>query len=66
MKIWTLVWFLVFPPSDDGLSLWEASKESNLTQEQCFSSLAENNVRFEHLQASGDIVGFEIYCKEEQ
>jgi len=66
MKIWTLVWFLVFPPTDDGLVTWEASQERNLTQTQCFEMLADRNAEFENSQVNGVIAGFEIYCKENE
>ena len=66
MKTWTLVWFLVFPPTDDGKNTWEYSREINLTMEQCFAKLADKDDQYNTDALDGKIVGHEIYCKDER
>jgi hypothetical protein len=66
MKTWTLVWFLVFPPNDDGLTTWEYSKTTDLTQSECFAELAELDMQYRLMAMEGLVSGHEIYCKEEE
>lgn len=64
MKTWTLIWLLVYPPSDDGLLGWHSSREHNLTQTECHALLDEKEAEWVGQLAAGEIVGYEIYCKE--
>lgn len=65
MKTWTLVWFLVFPPEGPNQDItWESIHENDLTQQQCLDRKEKNKRNFEHKLANGELVGFEIYCKD--
>ena len=65
MKIWTLVWFLVFPPgTDSNETTWQSVRETSLTQEECISLLAEKEFEFRLLQTDGGLLGYELYCME--
>ena len=65
MKIWTLVWFLVFPPgTDSNETTWQSVSDSGLTQEECIERLAEKELEFRLLQADGGLLGYELYCME--
>lgn len=66
MKTWTLVWFLIFPPEGPNKDVtWEATRIPNLTSEQCFAQLAEKDQEYKNLTMSGDVLGHEIYCRNE-
>lgn len=62
MKTWTLVWFLVMPPTDDGLVEWEAGAEKNLTEAQCTTLLAEQDLAYLLMVKEKLIVGHTIQC----
>ena len=64
MKIWTLVWFLVYPPID-GTTTWEQGMEKNLTSEQCFELLVDKDIELKILAMDNKIIGHELYCKKE-
>jgi hypothetical protein len=64
MKTWTLVWFLIAPPTDTGQVEWEAGQLNDLTQAQCETQLAENDLQYLLMAKEGILAGHEIYCKE--
>ena len=64
MKIWTLVWFLIYPANDEGMTTWEIHQVEDITLAQCASFLAKKDEELRELTRDGKIVGHEIYCKE--
>lgn len=63
MKIWTLVWFLVFPPETDSTEVrWEEAKTHNLTSEVCFEMLVDKDLEFKLEMETGEIIGYDLYC----
>lgn len=64
MKIWTLVWFLVLPPNDDGFTEWEYGQNTNITFSECAEQLAENDSDYRIMMQDNEILGYEIYCRE--
>ena len=65
MKTWALIWYLVFPPAGPNQDVtWEAGIQGDLTESVCRSTQVEEELNYEHKLANGDIVGFEIYCKD--
>ena len=66
MKTWILVWFLVYTPAGPNKDvIWESSRETNLTMTQCFELLTEKDVELRQQTLDGNIVGHELYCREE-
>jgi hypothetical protein len=64
MKTWILVWFLLSPPNDDGATEWEYGVSRSMTQEQCETQLAEDDLQYLLLAREGILSGHEIYCKD--
>lgn len=65
MKTWTLVWFLILNPTDDGTA-WEAGVEHNLTEQQCEQMRDEQDLDYILMQKKGEIQGHNIYCKDQR
>lgn len=65
MKIWTLVWLLVFPPEmGSTLYTWQVIQLSNMTGSACFELLAEKEAEFQILKDDGKLTGYEVYCSD--
>lgn len=65
MKIWILVWYLVYPPID-GETTVVYGHEEDLTSGQCFELVAAKDAEYRDLQMGGEVVDFKVYCKKEE
>lgn len=66
MKTWTLVWFLIMPPTEDGQVVWEYGQNTNMTYAECVSQLAEDDLAYSLMAQKKEIAGHEIYCRENE
>lgn len=67
MKTWILVWLLIYPPAGPNKDVtWEYSREINLTQQECIDLLVEKDIVLKQETLAGNLIGHELYCKEEK
>ncbi len=65
METWTLIWLLIFPPTEQETdTTWKYFRSVDLTQTDCFALMVEKDVEFRQHQEDGAITGFELYCKD--
>lgn len=65
MKTWTLVWFLIMPPTEGSNITWEYGQNTNMTFEECSSQLVTDDTAYRLMAQKKEIIGHEIYCREE-
>jgi len=59
MEIWTLVWFLVFPPEPGSSEVrWEELKTPDLTSDVCFERLVDKDLEFKLKLETGEMIFF--------
>lgn len=64
MKTWILVWLLVSPTNEEGAVEWEAGVSERMTEAECITQLAENDLSYLLLEREGVLQGHTLYCKE--
>ena len=64
MKTWTLVWFLVLPPTDDGRVPLEAGAHKNLTEAECTTQLSETDLQYLLMEKEGLLQAHTMYCED--
>ena len=66
MQTWTLVWFLLFPPTDEGAVPFETGAQQNLTEEECNHALAEADLQYHLMKKEELITGYVLTCDVSQ
>lgn len=64
MKTWILVWFLISPTNDEGTVEWEAGVSEPMTEAECITQLAEDDLSYLLMEQEGVLAGHTLSCKE--
>lgn len=64
MKTWILVWFLIHPANDDGTVEWEAGISEPMTEQECNSRLAQEDLDYLLMEKNGELAGHTLYCRD--